>query len=319
MEIDAVITWVDSSDDKWRNKINNYLDKKIDWENKKESTRFNSINEVEITILSIIKYATFIKRIFLVTDNQQPNEFEKLKKIALNNNVKLELIDHKVIFRGYEEYLPTFNSCSIITALYRIPSLSEHFIIFNDDTFLMDDCIIEDFFIKGSPLIRGYWSKFYEDQIYRKIFIKVKSIFKKVEINQTGYKLAQQKSAKLLGLKKYIVRDHTPVPVKKSTLMMYFEENPLFLENNLKHRFRNNTQFIISSLSHHLQVIKNDYYLSNDYKLTYFQSYNYINVVLKLFKFDFLSNNKFMCFQSLETSNRKSLEYILKWIDSKLK
>ncbi|HOD11100.1 MAG TPA: Stealth CR1 domain-containing protein, partial [Flavobacterium sp.] len=56
-EIDAVITWVDGSDDVWRNKINTHLEKKIDWNNKVSSKRYNSIDEIELTIESIIKFA----------------------------------------------------------------------------------------------------------------------------------------------------------------------------------------------------------------------------------------------------------------------
>lgn len=316
--IDAVITWVDSSDTVWQNKINQYLEKKINWNNKKESIRYNSINEIEIAILSIIKYASYVKNIFLVTDNQEPNNFNFLQKEAKKNNINLEIVDHKVIFKGNESFLPTFNSCSIITSLYLIPNLSEFFIIFNDDTFLMRKTKEEDFFVNNLPVIRGRWDSYYEDKFFRNIFYKVKYFFKKPELQKTGYKLAQQKSAKLLGFKKYIRRDHTPVSVRKSTVKEYFQSNPEFLENNIKHRFRNNSQFIISSLSNHLEVRKKTYILDKNFRLIYFQSYNFFRVMFNLFLFDIVKSKKFMCFQSLELAPDKSLKYILKWIDKKL-
>jgi len=176
--IDAVITWVDSGDKNWQLKINKYLDKKIDWSDKKASIRYNSINEIEIAISSIIKYAPFIRNIFLVTDNQQPENFELLQKKAHIHNMNLELIDHKVIFRNHQNYLPTFNSCSIITMLYKLPNLAEHFIVFNDDTFLMRETNVNDFFKNGLPVIRGRWDTFYEDKFFRKVYIQIKSIFK---------------------------------------------------------------------------------------------------------------------------------------------
>jgi hypothetical protein len=196
--VDAVITWVDSSDVIWQNKINQYLESKIDWNNKKSSTRYNSINEVEIVILSIIKYAKFIKNIYLVTDNQSPKNFMQLKHKAKINGVHLELVDHKIIFRNHKNYLPTFNSCSIITMLYQIPNLSEKFIIFNDDTFLMRETSILDFFIDDKPIIRGRWDTFYEDKFFRNIYVIIKSIFKKVDTKKTGYKLLQQKKRKIV-------------------------------------------------------------------------------------------------------------------------
>ena len=316
--VDAVITWVNSADKNWQVKINKHLDKKINWENKKESTRYNSLNEVEIAILSIIKYAPFIKNIFLVTDNQEPENFIKLQNKAKQNKINLELVDHKVIFRNHKNYLPTFNSCSIISMLYQVPNLSEYFVIFNDDTFLMRETNEEDFFKNGKPIIRGRWDSFYEDKLFRNIFIKVKLIFKKQDQKKTGYKLAQQKSARLLGFKKYIRRDHTPVSIRKSTIEDYFNENPEFLDNNIKHRFRNNTQFIISSLSNHLEVKKGTFILKKDFQLSYFQSYNFLLSRLKLIMFDNIESKKFMCFQSLELAPKKTLKLILNWVDKKL-
>lgn len=316
--VDAVITWVDSSDVVWQDKINQHLERKIDWSNKVDSTRYNSINEIEIAILSIIKYAPYIKNIFLVTDNQKPANFNAIQDIAKKNNTHLKIIDHQVIFRDNESYLPTFNSCSIITAVYRIPGLSEHFIIFNDDTFLMSETNKLDFFFDNVPVIRGRWGRFYEDRTVRKLALKLKSIFNKTDDNKTGYKLAQQKSAKLLGFKKYVRRDHTPVSIRKSTLEDYFRSNPDFFDNNIKHRFRDNSQFIISSLSNHLEIKKNTFVLQKNFNLSYFQSYTYLKVMFKLFWFDFDKSKKFMCFQSLELAPKKTLKYILNWIDKKL-
>mgnify|MGYP000020561868 CR=1 FL=1 len=113
ISVDAVITWVDSSDSVWQNKINKHLENRIDWSDKKSSTRYNSIDEIETAIASIIKFAPFVKNIFLVTDNQSPKGFNMLKAKGENVGINLELIDHKIIFNSFENYLPTFNSCSI--------------------------------------------------------------------------------------------------------------------------------------------------------------------------------------------------------------
>ncbi len=69
--VDAVITWVDSIDVVWQNNINNYLENKIDWNNNKTISAYQSINEIEITIISIIKNAKFIKNIYLQIINSQ--------------------------------------------------------------------------------------------------------------------------------------------------------------------------------------------------------------------------------------------------------
>lgn len=182
----------------------------------------------------------------------------------------------------------------------------------------MRETKIEDFFVDKLPLIRGKWDWFYEDKTLRKLFLNLKSRFKKLNVQKNGYKLAQQKSAKLLGFKKYLRRDHTPVSVRKSTIEEYFRSNPDFLDNNIKHRFRDSSQFLMASLSNHLEIKNKTYVIDNNFNLSYYQSYNYFKTVFKLFWFDYSNSKKFMCFQSLELANKKTLGYILIWIDKKL-
>ncbi|TJY32862.1 Stealth CR1 domain-containing protein [Pontimicrobium aquaticum] len=317
IQIDAVITWVDGSDTEWQKKINTYSQTKIDFKKKKESVRYNSIGEIDIAIRSIIKFASFIKNIYLVTDNQKPENFEDLQQIALEKQINLTLVDHKVIFKGYEKYLPCFNSCSIGSVLYRIPNLSEHFIIFNDDTFLMRETKPSDFFINKEPIIRGQWKDFYENQSLRKFYHKMLSFLGKKK-KKGGFKTLQQTSAKLAGTKKYVRRFHTPVPVRRLTLENFFKTNNV-LESNIKHRFRNNTQFIVSSLSEHLEIKNNSYHYKNNAQLTYFRSYKYhFMVVFKLFLFSKNKKKLFMTFQCLEMAEDKTIDYVFTWINKKL-
>ena len=156
------------------------------------------------------------------------------------------------------------------------------------------------------------------DKTIRKLALKLKSIFKKVDSHKWGYKLCQQNTAKLLGLKKYLRIDHTPVAMKKSSIEEYFKLNPKSLDHNIKHRFRNNTQFFIMSLSNHLEIKKNAFILKNNFNLSYYHSYSYLKIIVKLFWFDIDKTKKFMCFQMLVLANEKTRSYILNWIDKKL-
>lgn len=317
--IDAVIPWVDGNDEDWQKKINKYLEVKIDFDKKKESSRFNSIGEIDIAIKSIIKYAPFFKNIYLVTDNQTPKSFEKLKELAKSSGINLEIIDHKVIFEGFEAFLPCFNSRSIESVLFKIPKLSENYVIFNDDTFLMKETEIKDFFIKGHPLIRGKWMPFYEDQIIKNFVLNLLSklgLSKKKK--RFGNKKIMQNSAKLAGCDRYIRRFHTPIPIRKSTQINFFDKNNV-LEENIKHKFRNETQFIISSLTEHLEFKQNNILFKRKTNLTYFRSYKNLFVIkLKLFWFDINKNKKFITCQSLEMADDKTLKYILNWFDKRL-
>jgi len=319
MEIDAVITWVNGNDIKWQKKINFYLESKIDFSLKKKSLRYNSIGELDIAIKSIIKYAGFVRNIFLVTDDQIPKSFKSLKELARLNNINLEIIDHKVIFKGYENNLPCFNSCSIGTMLFRIPKLAEHFIVFNDDTFLMRETNPNDFFVDNCPIIRGSWREFDENRTLRELFHRLLSwLGKSKQKNQVGFKTFQQNSAKLVKTKKYLRRFHTPVSIRKSTLENFFKDNNL-LEKNTIYRFRDEKQFIISSLSEHLEIINNSYHYKNNTQLTYFRSYKSHKIVkIKLYFFEINRKKLFMTFQSLEIAKTKIIQDIFNWVSKRI-
>lgn len=320
LTIDAVITWVDSNDQNWQRKINPFLKKKVDWSNKNETVRYQSIDEISYCIRSIIKFAPFIRNIFVVTDNQKPESFESLKLLAQKNGILLRIVDHTELFKGFEEYLPSFNGRSITPLFYQIEGLAEHYLYLNDDFILMKKTKITDFFKNGYPVLRGKWAMFYEDRILRKIYLKVFGFLKlKPRVVQAGYKKAQQKSASLAGFKKYFKLHHTPMAIRKSTLVNFFNENPEILENNVKHRFRHESQFVISSLSSHLEIKNKTCFMQDDLQLTYFQSYNYFfKIQLKLWWFNVNPKKLFTCFQSLEMTNKKTFEYIIKWMNERL-
>ena len=319
IEVDAVITWVNGNDKYWQEKINTYSETKIDFSSKKHQKRYNSIGEIDIAIKSIIKFAPFFKNIYLVTDNQKPKAFESLKSLAKNRGINLQIIDHKIIFSGHEEYLPCFNSCSIGSMLFNIPNLAEHFVIFNDDTFIMSNVAVNDFFIDGQPIIRGQWQKFNEQRKLRKFYLKFKSFLGKPDKKGYSFKKLQQNSAKLANTERYIRRFHTPVCLRKSTLENFFKDNENLLEENIKHRFRNENQFIISSLSEHLEIKKKTFHYRNNAQLTYFRNYKNLFITkLKLKWFEQNKNKIFITFQSLDMADDKSLNYILNWIDKQL-
>jgi hypothetical protein len=317
--VDAVITWVNGNDKNWQEKINAYSESKINFSSENHLKRFNSIGEIDIAIKSIIKFAPFVRNIFLVTDNQSPETFDSLKLLAQKKDINLELVDHKVIFRRYEEYLPTFNSSSIISMLFRIPNLSEHFIIFNDDFFIMKEVSVNNFFINGEPIIRGEWQHFNENRTLRKIYREVLTFLDiPIKKDKISFKKRQQNSAKLARMDKYVRRFHTPVSVRKSTLTNFFKKDTL-LRENIQHRFRHEDQFLISSLSEHLEIKNNTYHFQNNSQLTYFRSYKKLwltKLKLKWFKKD--KNKLFITFQSLDMASDKILNYILFWVEKRL-
>ncbi|MBF8149469.1 hypothetical protein ITJ86_06145 [Winogradskyella sp. F6397] len=301
--IDAVILWVDGEDENHKAKMLPYLEDKTKISSEKFRTRFDQVNEIKFTINSILKYAPYIRNIYIITDNQTP---EFLQNSSDDTYKNVSIVDHKVVFKGYEEYLPTFNCRPIETCLFRIPDLAEHFIYFNDDFFLINDTKPNDFFKNGLPILRGKWLKFDKDIFYKK--------FKKPRV---GHKSIQQNAARLAGFDKYYNFKHTPHPLRKSTFENYFNDNEDVLLENIKHRFRKTSQFTPQGLANHLEIKNKTCYFDSDLKLMYFRSYKKPLIWYK-FKLNVKSKGKlFLGLQSLDRSPSHILEYILNWLEKR--
>jgi len=144
MDIDLVYLWVDGNDPEWLAKRNALLG------NIKESSedckgRYADNDELRYSLRSVEKYAPWIRKIFIVTDNQTPDWLDA-------TNPKIKIVDHKEILP--KESLPCFNSTVIESFLYKIPNLSEHFLYANDDMFF-NAFVQPDFFFEtdGFPIV----------------------------------------------------------------------------------------------------------------------------------------------------------------------
>ncbi|MDO6598081.1 Stealth CR1 domain-containing protein [Oceanihabitans sp. 2_MG-2023] len=301
--IDAVILWVDGEDEKHKAKILPYIKDNKKAKTKKFRTRYDQVNEIKFTIDSILKFAPYIRNIHVVTDEQTPG-FLTPKKSKYN---KVNIVDHSVVFANYETYLPVFNCRPIETCIYRIPNLAEHFIYFNDDFFLIKETKPDDFFKNGLPVLRGKWLKFDTDILY-----------KKLKKPRTGHKSIQQNAARLLGFNSYYNFKHTPHPLRKSTFEKYFNENKEVFINNIKHRFRDNTQFTPQGLANHLEIKNETCYFKDDLQLMYFRSYKKPLFWYK-YKLNKKSKNKlFLGMQSLDLCPPTILEYLLHWLEKRV-
>ncbi|WP_179336588.1 Stealth CR1 domain-containing protein [Winogradskyella ludwigii] len=303
-EIDAVILWVDGDDENHKAKMLPYIEDKTKLKSVKFRTRYNQVNEIKFTIDSILKYAPYIRNIHIITDNQTPDFLKNRNGDTYN---KVSIVDHTVVFQGYEEYLPTFNCRPIETCLYRIPNLAEHFIYFNDDFFLINDTKPTDFFKDGLPILRGKWLKFDKDIFYKK--------FKKPRV---GHKSIQQNAARLVGFNKYYNFKHTPHPLRKSTFENYFKANENVLVENIKHRFRKTSQFTPQGLANHLEIKNKTCYFKDDLQLMYFRSYKK-PLYWYRFNLDVKTKGKlFLGLQSLDRSPPQILAYILNWLEKRM-
>lgn len=186
MEIDLVYLWVDGNDPKWQAKRNAFIGKTEKNSSENCDGRYANNDELKYSIRSVEKYAPWIRKIFIVTDNQIPQWLD-------TTNPKVKIVDHKDIMN--QESLPCFNSNVIEHYLYRIPGLAEHFIYANDDMFINRPVTEFDFFNKdGLPIIR------FNRRPFRKFTLMLKE--KLLKKTLSNYNQAIKNSAALVE-KKY--------------------------------------------------------------------------------------------------------------------
>lgn len=145
-DIDLVYLWVDGADPVWQAKRNAFIGKPREDSAVNCKGRTADNGELKYSLRAIEKYAPWIRRIFIVTDNQIPVWLD-------TSNPKIRIIDHSIILPP--ESLPCFNSAVIEQNLYKIPDLAERFLYSNDDTLINRVVTPGDFFTpEGFPIVR---------------------------------------------------------------------------------------------------------------------------------------------------------------------
>lgn len=140
-KIDFVITWVDSNDTNWWIERNRYAaleHKEVDNSN----VRYRSWDNLRYWFRGVEKYAPWVNNIFFVTCGHLPEWLD-------TKHPKLRIVKHSDFIPA--QYLPTFHSKVIENHFYRIEGLSEQFVYFNDDMFLIDYVTPSRFFRNGLP------------------------------------------------------------------------------------------------------------------------------------------------------------------------
>ena len=151
--VDVVYMWVDGKEEKWISKKDKLLNKLGNYYKTSDiigEKRFKDNQELKYSIRSVEKFCPWVRKIFIVTDDQKPSWLN-------SNKSNLKIIDHRDLFDD-SNCLPTFNSNAIEMRLHHINGLSNSFLSFNDDFFIGRPSLKSDFFHNdGSPKL--YMSK----------------------------------------------------------------------------------------------------------------------------------------------------------------
>lgn len=220
--VDIVYTWVDGSDDEWRQKFIKYCDVEIERNITKEMPeRYFSFDELRYSLRSVYSFLKDIRNIYIVTDQQKPEWLDP-------NYKNIHIIDHREILNGICE-LPTFNSHAIEANLHRISGLSEHFIYFNDD------------FILWHPMSRNDF--FYSNGISIAYYETIGKVYASGNLKQAAWKKAAIRANKCIlrkyGAWCYSYHHHAPYVMRKSVMQKMWKIYGKELGETCSHRVRN--------------------------------------------------------------------------------
>ena len=247
--IDFVITWVDGNDRKWKREKEWYArrDAKQSLCDDREE-RYRDWDNLQYWFRSIEKNAPWVHKIYFVTCGHLPKWLD-------TENPKLVIVNHKDYIP--EQYLPTFNSHTIELNFHRIPDLSEHFVYFNDDVFLLKKVKPQDFFINGKPkdmlALQPDVANPLDDLMPHIYLNNTEVINEHFDMHQVLKKDRDKWfSVPKNGIKTVLENmycsqfkmfpgfkdEHLPVPILKSTMDTIWKLNGGRLDDTCRHRFR---------------------------------------------------------------------------------
>ena len=222
--IDVVYTWVDGSDPAWLDRKAQALGDNA-WvtgvnAQTANHSRFASRDELRYSMRALHCFAPWVRRIFLVTDNQVPAWLD-------TDHPHVTVVSHREVF-GDTGRLPTFNSQAIESRLHRIPGLGEHFLYLNDDVILGRPVAPTMFFTPGG-LTRFFPSSALVDSAPRTP--------DDAPVNSAGKnnrRLIQEAFGRVLTRKMM----HTPHPSRRSVIAEIEQRFAEHVEATAAHQFR---------------------------------------------------------------------------------
>lgn len=252
--IDAVITWVDGHSPRHRALRTSYQaksERKLH-ENAINPHRWLSQDEIYYCLQSIDNHAPWVRYVWIVVDQETPD----LSKLPPHLRDKVKIALHREIFGPQAHVLPTFNSLSIETMLWRIDGLSDRFLYFNDDVFLAATLAPSDVFQGRAPVLRGKWVD------YSAIETDPSTRADPAMFNH----FMQLNAARLGGFpaSRLFASAHVVHPMRRDVMAQLYDQHRTSFQDNIRHRFRDLTQFLPQGLHSHACIASGNAVLQPD-------------------------------------------------------
>lgn len=241
-EIDFVILWVDGNDPDWKKEKARYTPGQ---QTDTRPQRYRDWDTLRYWFRGVEKFTPWVHRIFFVTWGHLPPWLNR-------EHSKLRIVKHTDYMDP--EYLPTFNSQPLELNLHKIADLSEHFVYFNDDMFLIDYLNKTDFFKNGKPCDSAVLNVYCPDAVAGFNYFPMQSvqiINKYFHLHEVLRKHWRQwfslkygkdllRTIYLLPCPRFpgIVQYHLPSSFQKETFREVWEKEPQLLDETCRNKFR---------------------------------------------------------------------------------
>ena len=139
-KVDFVITWIKNDDQKWQAAKNKYLSENATEDN--SVRQYRNWGLLRYWFRGVERFAPWVRKIHFVTEGHLPDWLN-------TKHDKLDIVKHSDFIP--EQCLPTFNSNAIELFVHKIPGLTEQFVYFNDDMFVINKMNPDDFFKDNLP------------------------------------------------------------------------------------------------------------------------------------------------------------------------
>lgn len=243
-KIDFVVPWVDGGDPEWLREKAKYSGTALTGNGVE---RFRDWDQLKYWFRGVETFAPWVNKIHFITCGHVP-EWLNL------DHPKLNWVRHEDYIP--KEYLPVFSCNPIELNLHRIEGLSEQFVYFNDDLFLIDHIKPTDFFRSGLPCsspglaVTGMVSQTYSGILYACYSFINKHFDSRQVMKKQFFKFLHpanglKRNALTLLLMPYCLEffpglysSHAPNAFLKETFKEIWEADPDALHKTCTHRFR---------------------------------------------------------------------------------
>lgn len=271
-KIDVVVPYVDFEDDNWQ-KLAKENGIEIDINRYRGQGGF-----FKYFFRGIDRNISWINNIYLLvqSESQVPKWIDK---------TKLKVVLHEDFIP--KEYLPVYSSCTIEMFLHKIPNLSEKFLYFNDDNYVIRELQPTDFFINGKV---------------RQNFFNYFPIGTHGNHSKNGYKIVFNNNGALIP-------EHSIKPLLKSKIEECFETYKEEILNSIS-KTREDKNFNVYIYSYYL--LKNNLCEKSKVAFKYISSYNY-------FSYLYLKGCQTLCINDCEEESIYDDTRLNKWFSDYFK